>query len=124
MPALAAALNDHIKRLARRQINASTRPTRRLTAQFRRDVAALKRDVAVLTKTIAYLETQEKRRAAQLPVAAEEARVGSSPKGSRVTGRSWAYRRQTTAGWWAPRGRACTSGSWASPVPAWLRSPS
>ena len=67
MPNIAAALNDHIRRLARRQINASTRPTRRLTAQFRRDVAALKREVTALRKMVAFLEVQEKRRAAQMP---------------------------------------------------------
>jgi DNA-binding transcriptional regulator YiaG len=71
MPNIAAALNDHIRRLARRQINLSTRPTRRLTAQFRRDVAALKREVVSLHKTVTFLETQEKRRADQLPVSAE-----------------------------------------------------
>ncbi len=66
---IAAALNDHIRRLAKREINAATRSTRRLTAQYRRDIAALKRQVTALRRTVGFLEAQEKRRAAALPVA-------------------------------------------------------
>src|SRR5688572_6640946 len=63
MPNLTTALNDQIRRLARREIAAQTRSTRRLTAQYRRDIAALKRHVAALQRSVAFLERQEKRRA-------------------------------------------------------------
>jgi DNA-binding transcriptional regulator YiaG len=67
MPNLASALNDHIRRLSRREIKAQTRTTRRLGAKYRRDIAALKRDVASLRKKVAFLEAQEKRRVAGRP---------------------------------------------------------
>ena len=69
MPNLASALNDHIRRLSRREITAQTKTTRRLTAQHRRDIAALKREVASLRKKVSFLEVQEKRRVAERPAA-------------------------------------------------------
>jgi hypothetical protein len=69
MPNLASALNDHIRRLSRREINSQTKSTRRLTAQYRRDIAALKREMASLRKKVAFLEAQEKRRVAERPSA-------------------------------------------------------
>src|SRR4051812_160950 len=67
MPNLASALNDHIRRLSRREIKSQTKSTRRLTAQYRRDIAALKREVASLRKKVVCLEAQEKRRVAERP---------------------------------------------------------
>jgi len=67
MPNLASALNEQIRRLSRREINAQTKTTRRLTAQYRRDIAALKRQVAALRKSVSFLEGQEKRRVADRP---------------------------------------------------------
>jgi DNA-binding transcriptional regulator YiaG len=71
MPNLAGALNDQIRRLARREITSQTKTTRRLTAQYRRDIAALKRQVAALQKSVAFLEVQEKRRVAERPAPSE-----------------------------------------------------
>jgi DNA-binding transcriptional regulator YiaG len=67
MPNLASALNEKIRRLARREINSQTKTTRRLTAQYRRDIAALKREMLSLRKKVAFLEAQEKRRVAERP---------------------------------------------------------
>jgi DNA-binding transcriptional regulator YiaG len=69
MPNLTTTLNDHIRRLARREIRSQTKATKRLTTQYRRDIAALKRQVASLRKTVAFLEAQEKRRVAKHPTA-------------------------------------------------------
>jgi DNA-binding transcriptional regulator YiaG len=71
MPNLTSLLNDQIRRLARREITAQTRTTRRLTAQYRRDIAALKRQVAALRRTVAFLEAREKRRVAEQPEVAK-----------------------------------------------------
>ena len=71
MPHLASVLNEQIRRLARREITAQTKTTRRLTAQYRRDIAALKRQVAALRKSVAFLEVQEKRRVAERPAPPE-----------------------------------------------------
>ena len=72
MPNLASTLNDHIRRLSRREIKAQTKTTRRLGAQYRRDIAALKREMAALRKTVAFLTAQEKRRGAERPAAPAE----------------------------------------------------
>ncbi|HTV48203.1 MAG TPA: helix-turn-helix domain-containing protein [Phycisphaerae bacterium] len=74
MPTFIAVVNDQIRRLARREINALTRKTRRLTAQHRRDIAALKRQLASAMKTVAFLEKQEKKR------------VGIAPEVSKIAG--------------------------------------
>jgi DNA-binding transcriptional regulator YiaG len=67
MPNLASALNDHIRRLSRREITSQTKSTRRLSAQHRRDIAALKREMSSLRKKVSFLEAQEKRRVAERP---------------------------------------------------------
>lgn len=67
MPNLASVLNEQIRRLAKREVTAQTRVTRRLTAQYRRDIAALKRQVAALHKAVAFLERQQRRRVAERP---------------------------------------------------------
>jgi DNA-binding transcriptional regulator YiaG len=66
---LGSALNDQIRRLARREIRSQAKAIRRLTAQHRRDIAALKREVATLRKAVSYLERQEKRRVTKGAVA-------------------------------------------------------
>jgi hypothetical protein len=68
MPNITSVLNEQIRRLAKREITAQTRRTRRLTAQYRRDIAALKRQVASLQKTVAFLERQEQKRVGVPPV--------------------------------------------------------
>jgi hypothetical protein len=55
MPNVTAALNEHIRRLARREIHGNTRIVRRATAQYRRDIAALKRQVAALSRAVDFL---------------------------------------------------------------------
>jgi DNA-binding transcriptional regulator YiaG len=67
MPNLTSILNEQIRRLARREITAKTKGTRRLTAQYRRDIAALKRQVSSLQKTVTFLDAREKKRAAEAP---------------------------------------------------------
>jgi DNA-binding transcriptional regulator YiaG len=77
MANVTTALNEQIRRLARREINAQTRATRRLTARHRRDLAALKRQVAELRNAVGFLERQEHRRtAAAAPAAAPHALEG------------------------------------------------
>ena len=62
MPNLATALKDEIRRLAKKEIKASTRSTRQAVAQYRRDIATLKRLVQVQQKDIAFLKAQERKR--------------------------------------------------------------
>lgn len=54
-------LNDHIRRLARREIRAQTSRTKRAAAQHRRDIAALKRLIKSVGSRLAYLEKQAAR---------------------------------------------------------------
>jgi DNA-binding transcriptional regulator YiaG len=67
MSNLTSILNEQIRRLARREITARTKGTRRLTAQYRRDIAVLKRQVSSLQKTVTFLDAREKKRAAEEP---------------------------------------------------------
>ena len=62
MANLSNVLNEHVRRLARREIRQSIKTTRKLTAQYRRDIAALKREILDLTRAVQYLEKQERRR--------------------------------------------------------------
>jgi DNA-binding transcriptional regulator YiaG len=71
MPNITTAINDQIRRLARREISSHTRATRRHSAQHRHDIAALKRQVAELQKIISFLQQQEKRRVVREPVPPE-----------------------------------------------------
>ncbi|HVS73421.1 MAG TPA: helix-turn-helix domain-containing protein [Phycisphaerae bacterium] len=56
MPNLIPMLNEHVCRLARREIKSNTRQTRKATAQYRRDIAALKRQVKDLASRLSTLE--------------------------------------------------------------------
>jgi len=56
MPNILPSLNEHIRRLARREIRAQTSSTKRATSHYRRDIAALKRLVKGMGSRIAYLE--------------------------------------------------------------------
>jgi DNA-binding transcriptional regulator YiaG len=56
MPNITSVLNDQIRRLARREITASTKTIKKATAHYRRDIAALKRRVAQLTKQMGTLQ--------------------------------------------------------------------
>jgi DNA-binding transcriptional regulator YiaG len=70
---LTNALNEQIRRLARREIRSQVKLIKRLTAQHRRDLAALKRQIVSLRKSVGYLERQERRRVVrQPPIASAE----------------------------------------------------
>jgi DNA-binding transcriptional regulator YiaG len=56
MPNVLVPLNDHIRRLARREIKAQTKRTKRAAAQHRRDIAALKRIIKALSSRLASVE--------------------------------------------------------------------
>lgn len=56
MPNPLPALNDHIRRLARREIRAQTSRTKKAAAQHRRDIAALKRLIKTLASRLAHVE--------------------------------------------------------------------
>jgi hypothetical protein len=57
-------LNEHIRRLARREIRSQTLKTKRAAAQHRRDIAALKRLIRALTSRLAMVEKSAGRAAA------------------------------------------------------------
>jgi hypothetical protein len=59
MTALATALKDEIRRLARKEIKAQTGRTTKAVAQYRRDIAQLKRQQRELEKRLALLESRE-----------------------------------------------------------------
>ena len=65
-------LNDHIRRLALREIRGQSKAIRRATAQFRRDIAALKRLVKSLQERLSSTE-KGKRPVASRIVALEPA---------------------------------------------------
>jgi DNA-binding transcriptional regulator YiaG len=58
MPNVNAVLNLQIRRLARREFTAGTRPLRKAAGHYRREIAALKRQVAQLVKLVAELRKQ------------------------------------------------------------------
>jgi DNA-binding transcriptional regulator YiaG len=82
MPNLTNVLNDHVRRLARREIRRNIKVTRKLTAQYRRDIAALKREIAQLNRAVTFLEKQEKRRTGQAHAAPTSAADAKTPTGS------------------------------------------
>ena len=56
MPSVLPALNEHVRRLARREIRAETRRTKKASAQHRRDIAAIKRVVRELATRLRVVE--------------------------------------------------------------------
>jgi DNA-binding XRE family transcriptional regulator len=51
MPSILPALNEHVRRLARREIRAETKRTKKASSKHRRDIAELKRQIkALLTR--------------------------------------------------------------------------
>ena len=65
MPNVLPALNEHVRRLARREIRAETARTKRASSQHRRDIAALKRLIKGLATR---LSACEKRGGAPSPI--------------------------------------------------------
>jgi DNA-binding transcriptional regulator YiaG len=56
MPNVLPALNEHVRRLARREIRNATVRTKRASSQHRRDIAALKRLIKGLATRLAIIE--------------------------------------------------------------------
>jgi len=56
MPNVIASLNDHVRRLARREIREQAKGARRASAQFRRDIAAMKRVIKSLQTRLTDME--------------------------------------------------------------------
>jgi DNA-binding XRE family transcriptional regulator len=56
MPNVLPALNEHVRRLARREIRGATLRTKRASSQHRRDIAALKRLIRGLMTRLSILE--------------------------------------------------------------------
>lgn len=83
MSRLGAVLKDEISRLARREINASTKLLKKANAQYRRDIAELKRKAATLERQVSFLEERERKRVAAAPPAAEAEGRRFSPRGLR-----------------------------------------
>ena len=67
MPRFAAALQEEIRRLARKEVRVLTAVTRRAASQHRRDIAALKRHIRLLTRQVAVLEIVGRKQAALSP---------------------------------------------------------
>jgi DNA-binding transcriptional regulator YiaG len=74
MPNITSVLNEQIRRLARREVTADTRSTRKATAQYRRDIAALKRAVKSLTSRLATIEKHQPQELTAAPEVVDKAR--------------------------------------------------
>jgi DNA-binding transcriptional regulator YiaG len=72
MPNIATVLKDEIRRLAKREIKATTSSTKGAVGQFRRDIAKLKRLVRTQQREIAFPKTQEQKRLGQPETRDEE----------------------------------------------------
>ena len=90
MTALATALKDEIRRLARKEIKAQTGRTAQAVAQYRREIAALKRQQRDQDKKIALLESQLSKSAAATVTSDDES------GGARFTARSVKAQRRRT----------------------------
>jgi DNA-binding XRE family transcriptional regulator len=73
MPSILPALNDHVRRLARREVRAETRRTKKASAQHRRNIAALKRVIRDLASRLRTLESRAGRGGPAVSVAAAPA---------------------------------------------------
>lgn len=90
MTTLAVALKDEIRRLARKEIKASTGGTSQAVTQFRREIARLKRESREHQRKIAFLESQERKRLGK----AEP--TNGADEGARFSARSVKAQRQRT----------------------------
>lgn len=80
MANLASVLKDEIKRLARREVNATTGAKNKQIAQQRRDIAELKRQMTEMKRRVNFLESQEKKRVNQGPSPDQGQNTRFSPK--------------------------------------------
>jgi len=76
MPNVLPALNDHVRRLARREIRAETRRTKKASAQHRRDIAELKRQLKALLSRLGLVEKRAGKVAASPAIAADSSAAG------------------------------------------------
>jgi DNA-binding transcriptional regulator YiaG len=67
MARFVSALQEEIRRLARKEVKVLTAVMRRASAKHRRTIAALKRQTRFLVGKVAVLETQERKRASTIP---------------------------------------------------------
>ncbi len=84
MPNIAVVLKDEIRRLARREIKASTSAIKEAIVQFRREIAQLKRLLRRLQVEIAYLKRHDSQPRQRPPVEEE----GEELLGVRYSARS------------------------------------
>ena len=118
MPNVNAVLNEQIRRLARREISANTKKTKKASAHYRRDIAALKRQVGQLHKLVRMLQSQVPNQPPTPPAEViQKARLRvAGLKSDRI--RVWACRPRTMAGCWACRRLRFTVGKMERPSPA------
>lgn len=67
------ALNEHVSRLARREIRKQTQRTKRASSQHRRDIAALKRLIKALASRLAIVERRAGKASAAIDVSSASA---------------------------------------------------
>ena len=105
MPNIAVVLRDEIRRLARREIKASTSSTKDAVFQFRRDIAHLKRSLRQQQKEIAFLKAQERKRFDRPPAKEEDNLQGVrySARSVKRSGNACGFRPQIMASWWGCR---------------------
>ena len=106
MPNIAVVLRDEIRRLARREIKASTSSTKDAVFQFRRDIAHLKRSLRQQQKEIAFLKAQERKRFDRPPAKEEDNLQGMpllGPLGQGGSGNACGFRPRIMASWWGCR---------------------
>ncbi len=74
MPNITSVLNDQIRRIARREIKATTRSTRKASGQYRRVIAALKRQIVDLMRRLGLIEKRQPKQVVAPPEVVEKAR--------------------------------------------------
>jgi DNA-binding transcriptional regulator YiaG len=65
MPNIAAVLKEEIRRLARKEVRASTQTTKHAVAKYRRDIAQLRRQIDVQQKRLAQFAAQAQKQGDQ-----------------------------------------------------------
>ncbi|HEY4329961.1 MAG TPA: helix-turn-helix domain-containing protein [Phycisphaerae bacterium] len=76
MSSVLPALNEHVRRLARREARAQTQHTKRASAKHRRDIAALKRLIRSMASRIATLEKHSPSHSSAIAVSSHSAAAG------------------------------------------------
>jgi len=84
MPTVLPALNEHVRRLARREIRAETARTKRASSQHRRDIAALKRLIRALASRVNAVEKRGGLQSPALPAGASSDHIRFRKDGLRT----------------------------------------